>query len=146
MTTTDRIRDLIQIGEDLCAFLARENAALARHDRDFVARHVDDKTRLSIAYDKMFKAVTGDEETLAEARTEHREQLLEMNERMQELMLENVQRVEAAAASGRIVLDVIADAVRKAEPDAKTYSGGGKVEDKGRRNARGTSVAIDETL
>lgn len=146
MEPTDRIRDLIHVGEQLCKLIARENDALRKHDRDFVAAHVEEKTTLSHAYEKLFRAVTEDGETLADAREAYRDQLLDLGQRLDELMAENGILLEAAVQSGRMVLDVVAEAVRKAQPDAGTYSAGGRVDRSGKSNKSSASVAVDETL
>ncbi|MCW8836412.1 MAG: hypothetical protein OQJ99_08615 [Rhodospirillales bacterium] len=145
MDAIDRIREIILLGGQLCTFMQLENRALQDRDRDYVAAHIDEKNALTRSYEKLFKSLIADETGLEEALAEYRDDLRDLNNRLQDLIAENGLLLQAAIQSGQIVLDTIAEAVRISQTDGSTYSAAGALGQNG-LSARRASIAMDQTL
>jgi flagellar biosynthesis/type III secretory pathway chaperone len=149
MDTVQRVSDLIHIGRALAELLAEENAALNDRAHQVVGNLVERKTELSRAYESRFQGLleqAGEEGDLAEGVDPAlREELRAVGDELRTLTEENAHLLTVAREVNRRVLDLVAEAVKAAQPGPGTYSPSGRTE--GDRSARVVRpLSLDRSL
>ena len=143
MDATTHFNKLIAITGDLADLMTEENTALRHRRASQVSALVEQKNALGRAYLAHVHELAKDPTALDQVDAALRERLAGIGERMRGLMEENARLLEAAIATGRRVVDVIAAAVREARPG--TYSADGAV-GKGGSSAAPLAISVDRSL
>jgi flagellar biosynthesis/type III secretory pathway chaperone len=146
MTANDRMKDLIGLARRLGDLLARENEALRKSERVPVAEQLAEKTTLSRAYEVQVAGLIGEPEEMAKIDPGLRTQYRKAAEHLREAARENDTLLKAAIGSGRRVMEVIAEAVKRSEPTVNTYGRNGVVKRKSLRAPQSLPLSLNQSL
>ncbi len=147
MEPNNRIEDFILITERLIEILERENDALLNQQNGELRDILDDKVTLSRVYESRMKAISENPEILDDIDPDVRQNLRELGLHVNDLITENAKLLKTAITVSRRVVELIADAVRDAAPNAGTYGAKGTTES-GVTNAdsQRASFSLNQTL
>jgi len=141
------IDDLLFIAGHLIDILEQENTALTHNRTDLIRDLVDQKTRLSRAYEIRVLGLTRLPEGLDAIDPVLIEELKSQGDRLQELIEVNARELSIGIQTGRRFMEVLTDAVKTATPSAGTYGANGASGAEAMpKNAPTASLAIDEQL
>ena len=147
MDAATRIDDLMFITSHLIEILERENAALELNHMDVVAELVEEKTKLSRAYEIRILGMEHAEEDYSEVDPALIEALKHQGDRLNALMEINARELSIGIQTSRRFMEVLSNSVKNATPNAGTYGANGAAGmDAMPKNGKTASVAIDEQL
>ena len=147
MNTTQRISDLILISGHLAELLQRENAALREHRAQDVAGILEEKDKLSRAYESRLKGLAEHPAGLMDVDEELRERLRGLGEKLSGLVEENAKLLTVAIRASRRVLEMVAEAVKESAPSPGTYGANGETAAKSHQSApRNVAISVDQSL
>lgn len=143
----DRIDDLLFIAGHLIEILEQENAALAKNDLAVISSLVDQKTKLSRAYEIRVLGMEKSDQGLATVAPALLEELRRQSERLQDLVIINERVLKVSIETGKRFMAVVSDSVREATPSAGTYGSNGSARvPTNSTKTKSASIAIDENL
>lgn len=145
MDATTRVDDMIVILERFAEVLEQENAALKAHRSAEVQSLLEDKSALSRVYESRARSLMGHPEDLAKVEPKLRHRLKELNRKADGLVAENATLLKVSIEAQKRVVEVIRDAVKDAQPGAKTYSPQ-SLKSSPRRRTPSPPMAIDQSL
>ena len=127
METKEKITNLLSVTQRLSAILVKENAALAKHRPDLIGPSVEEKQRLSKAYELLAKSLEGCGEEVKELDAAIRERLTSAIEKLDELSVENAKQLKIGIEASQRVLSAIAKAAQTTMPQNNAYGRNGVV-------------------
>ncbi|MBL4691837.1 MAG: hypothetical protein JKY92_00710 [Magnetovibrio sp.] len=143
----DRIDDLLFIAGHLIDILEQENAALAKNDLAVISTLVDQKTKLSRAYEIRVLGMEKSDQGIASVEPALIEKLKIQSEHLQGLVETNERVLKVNIETGKRFMTIVADSVRSSTPTAGTYGSNGKSDAPlNSTKTRSASIAIDENL
>jgi len=146
MDINDRITDTMTLAEQLVKVLEQENDLLKRDETGELAGLVNEKTELSLIFEKSYKALIEQEEDLKEADEILRDDLRDVAERLDKAMNENGRLLQAAIEARQTFLNLVREAAQDNTPKTGAYSASGVVDNgRGDKKSR-ASVAYDRSL
>ena len=122
MKAEERVEDMVVIGRRLAELLDKENAALRQRRTADVSALVDEKSKLSRAFESRFKGLAEHPEELAKVGSELRQRLAGVGRTVEARAEENARLLRVALAAHDKVIQVIAEAVKSAQPGPRTYA------------------------
>ena len=125
MNPSVRAYNLIGLMEDLVELLARENALLERPRNRDLAPVVKEKQALFKLYEEQINALAADPEFGTSLEPELRERLREVGERFEDLARINERKLKLLSEASQKIVDVIADAARRASGHVDAYGDSG---------------------
>jgi len=142
-----RVDDLLFIASHLIDILEQENTALAHNRVDVVNELVDQKVKLSRAYEIRVMGLEHSSQDFAGVEPALIQELKDQSDRLQALVEINAKELKVGIETGRRYMDVLAESVKTATPSAGTYSANGSsaLASLGKK-AKSASVAVDEKL
>ncbi len=144
---TRKVNDLSFIAKRLISALETENMFLREHNQAAVAARLEEKTKLSHAYERHIKGFTENPDILTAADEEARRRLRVQGEKLHALMEENSMLLKATILAGKQLMDNIAEAVRSVNGKSPAYSGDGSYGRSANRQApRNLSISLDQSL
>lgn len=143
MEHTDRVNDLIFICERMIEILTIENDALRENSTDIMKDRLDEKTKLSLFYERHMRSLKRFPHAFQEVDKELLRTLKELGGEMNELLDENGRLLKIAMESNRRVLRAIAAAARENVPHSGIYSESATVGPKGDQSV---AVSINQEL
>lgn len=142
-----RVDDLLFIASHLIDILEQENTALAHNRVDVVNELVDQKVKLSRAYEIRVMGMEHSGQDFAGVDPALIQELKDQSERLQGLVKINAKELKVGIETGRRYMDVLAESVKTATPSAGTYgSTGASAFTSLGKKAKSASVALDENL
>ncbi|MFC1674116.1 hypothetical protein ACFL12_08310 [Pseudomonadota bacterium] len=142
-----RVDELLFITSHLIEILERENAALALGQHASVADLIEQKTKLSRAYEIRVLGMAQADEDYTEVEPALLEALKQQGERLNELMEVNARELSIGIDTSRRFMEVLSQSVKNATPTAGTYgANGASGVDAMPQKGHAASVAIDEQL
>jgi len=143
----ERIEDLLFIAKHLIEILEQENAALVEGRNSVVGDLVDQKTKLSRAYEIRVLGMDQPDQDYSKVEPALIEELKTLSSRLQELVVINERELKINIEVGKRYMDVVAESVKAATPNAGTYGAQGTSErEEHNRKSKTASFAIDENL
>ncbi|MGB0683128.1 MAG: flagellar export chaperone FlgN [Magnetovibrionaceae bacterium] len=148
MSPHQQMNDLIVISDNLAELLERENEALRNLRPDTVAEMLDEKNKLTKAYEIRVRGLAKErQEALRKVDDAIRDRLREVGTRTHRLMEQNARLLKTSIDANRRVVRTIAEAARKSKPSAGTYGANGSVTGVDRRTqAEAVPVSINKEL
>lgn len=147
MDMKQRVDDLIVISGRLAELLARENEALRQRQSQVVAGLLDDKAKLSRAFETRVQGLVEQAAKIAEVDAEARDRLRTLGAKVRELMAENGRLLKVAIEAHNRVVGLIAEAVKSSAPGPKTYSASGATAPRSRGAAAQVApVSVNRSL
>ncbi len=150
MDIVNRVNSLIDIASNLASLLEKENTALRRRKSGDVTSLLEEKNTLTRAYEGR---VEGLDELLNNAEAanqldpELRQRIRKIGEKLNTLVEENAMLLKVAIEANQRIVDIVADAVKKAQPGPGTYSSKGSVEkDRTGTITRNVAFSLDRQL
>ena len=142
-----RVDDLLFIASHLIDILEQENTALAHNRVDVVNELVDQKVKLSRAYEIRVMGMEHSGQDFAGVEPALIQELKDQSERLQALVEINAKELKVGIETGRRYMEVLAESVKTATPSAGTYgsTGASSLASLGKK-AKSASVALDENL
>lgn len=142
-----RVDELLFIANHLIEILEQENTALAHSRLDVVSELVDQKVKLSRAYEIRALGLQHSGQKFDDVDPALIKQLKDQSEQLQALVEINAKELKIGIEIGNRYMDIMADIVKTATPSAGTYSANGAsgIGALGTKS-KSASVAIDETL
>lgn len=125
MDMTERVNDLIFICERMIDILTIENQALIDQEPQRMKERLDEKTQLSLFYERHMKSIQRRPDCLKGMDEGLMENLRELSSEMQELLEENGRLLKVAMESNRRVMLRVADAAKEHVPHSGTYAPNG---------------------
>ena len=142
-----RMDDLLFIAGHLIDVLEQENDALERNRYDQLRELVDQKTRLSRAYEIRVLGLAKTPDALEGVDQVLIDELKQRGDRIQELIEINARELSINIQVGRRFMEVLSETVKDATPTAGTYGANGAAGATAlSKNTKSASVAIDEQL
>lgn len=142
-----RVDDLLFIASHLIDILEQENTALAHNRVDVVNELVEQKVKLSRAYEIRVMGLEHSGQDFAGVEPALIQELKDQSERLQALVEINAKELKVGIETGRRYMDVLAESVKTATPSAGTYSANGKTAFASLgKKAKSAAVAVDENL
>ncbi|CCQ74134.1 flagellar export chaperone FlgN [Magnetospira sp. QH-2] len=142
----DLVDDIFYVAERMIDFLERENQALYDKNYDLIKETVDEKIKLSIGYEKLYRKLSSNPEALAQLPDEVRQELREMAKDLDDLLDENGMLLEAKIKAVQIVVNMVAEAARTTKNGPSTYDADGAVAREEPRAPTRTSFALDRNF
>ncbi|PHS78757.1 MAG: hypothetical protein COB59_05450 [Rhodospirillaceae bacterium] len=143
----ERVDDLVFIAGHLIEILEKENLALQEHDYEVVRSLIEQKTKLSRAYEIRVLGMEKSEQKLNGIDAAVIDHLRQQSIKLQTLVETNAKMLDVNIKTGKLYMNVLADSVKSSSRNADTYSSRGFSSDdsmNGKNN--GASFAIDENL
>lgn len=143
----ERVDDLMFIAGHLIEILEKENRALQEHDYEVVRSLIEQKTKLSRAYEIRVLGMEKTKQNFDGIEAAVIDQLKQQSVNLQTLVETNAKMLEVNIKTGKLYMNVLADSVKSSSTNADTYSSKGLSSDD-TMNAKnnGASFAIDENL
>lgn len=140
MNPTVRAHNLIGLMEDLVELLQRENALLERPRSRELGPVIEEKQALFKLYEEQVHAIANDNAFAAELEPELRQRLKDVGERFEDLARINERKLKLVSDASQKIVDVIADAARRAAGHIDGYGQSGASH---ARPARSAPVALN---
>jgi hypothetical protein len=142
----DRIDDLLFIAGHLIDLLEKENLALKQSRIDLVQDSIDQKVKLSRAYEIRVLGMKKSDQDLSDIEPALLEELKNQSKRLQELVEINAKELKISLDTSKMFMGIVADSVKASTPSAGTYGANGSDGVAHGANAKSASLAIDENL
>ncbi|GAB6053143.1 hypothetical protein JCM17960_19630 [Magnetospira thiophila] len=142
----DLVDDILYVAERMIDFLERENEALYAKDYEHIKNTVEEKNKLSLGYEKLYRKLSSHPDILARVPEEDREALRETARDLDELLDENSMLLEAKIKAMQIVVNMVAEAARATKQGPATYDADGTVAHAEPRAPTRTSFALDRSF
>lgn len=126
MEATERVQDLLFITTELNNLLEKENAALRIKDMGVINELLDRKMALSKAYEIRYFGLQQSEEGFSGVDSALIEQLKEQSTRLDRLVEINAKTLHVGVSAGQHFMNILADSVQTATPNAGTYGANGQ--------------------
>ena len=146
LDSKSRVDDLLFIAGHLIDLLETENIALKASKLDVVESLIEQKTKLSRAYEMRVLGMQKSEQDFSDVEPVLIEELKTQSARLQELVEINAQELEISIATGKRYMEVVAESVKQAAPSAGTYGSNGTKSHDVQEKAKPSSLAINENL
>jgi len=142
-----RVDDLLFIAAHLIDILEQENTALTHNKIDVVGDLLEQKIKLSRAYEIRVIGMEQSGQTLAGIEPALIEDLKQQSARLQSLVESNARELKVGIETGKRYMEALADGVKAATRNAGTYGANGTSGYAALgTKAQSSSVAIDENL
>ncbi|MGB0671881.1 MAG: flagellar export chaperone FlgN [Rhodospirillales bacterium] len=142
MSPSQQMNDLIVISDNLASLLERENEALRQYRPDTVAEMLEEKNKLTKAYEIRVRGLAKERaDALAEVDAGLRDRLRDVGQKTHRLMEQNARLLRTSIEANRRVVRTIAEAARTSKPSAGTYGANGSV-DQGDRGKAPTALPV----
>ena len=141
-----RVDDLLFIAGHLIDLLETENIALKASKLDVIESLIEQKTKLSRAYEMRVLGMQKSEQNFADIDPVLIEELKTQSARLQELVEVNAQELEISIATGKRYMEVVAESVKQSTPSAGTYGSNGAKGHEAQEKVKPSSLAINENL
>ncbi len=142
-----RVDELLFIARHLIGILEQENTALAHNHFNKVNDLLDQKTKLSRAYEIRVLGFERADAPLDGIEPELIEALKSQSIRLQGLIEDNARELRIGIETSKRFMDVLAQSVKEATPDVGTYGACGRTGlDARAQNRSAAALAIDENL
>ena len=146
LDSKSRVDDLLFIAGHLIDLLETENVALKASKLEVVESLIEQKTKLSRAYEMRVLGMQKSEQDFSDIEPVLLEELKTQSARLQELVEINAQELEVSIATGKRYMDVVAESVKQSAPSAGTYGSNGTKRHDVQEKAKPSSLAINENL
>ncbi len=143
MQQEERVNDLIFICERMIEILTKENDALRNNDGNQVKDRVEEKTQLSLFYERHMKTLQRNPDQLKEVDKDTLTTLRELGEEMNELLDENGRLLKVAMESNRRFMKRVAEAAQVHSPHSGTYANNGHA---GPQGSQAAPVSLNQEL
>ena len=144
---SSRNEELLLISGNLMTLLEKENEALKSHDRETVAGLLEQKNKLSRAFERQIKVLQENPDELKGSDEETRERLRISGQKLDGLIAENARLLTVAVQSGKRLMNTIAEAVKSSNTQTQAYSTRGTYGPSGKRSGSGNlSISLDQSL
>lgn len=142
-----RIDDLLFIASRLIEILEQENVALAHNHLDVIHELVDQKVKLSRAYEIRVLGLKKSPNSLTGVDKTQIEELKRYGDQIEELIEINARELSINIDVGKRFMDVLTESVKVATPSAGTYNSTGSAGlNASSRNKKMASLAINKQL
>jgi len=141
-----RVDDLLFIAGHLIHLLEQENIALKASKLDQVAAMLEQKIKLSRAYEMRVLGMQKSEQNFSDVEPALVEDLKTQSARLQELVEINARELEIGISTGKRYMEVVAESVKQSAPGAGTYGSNGSKSRNVQEKAKPSSLAINENL
>lgn len=128
MNQEERVNDLIFICERMIEILTSENAGLRKFETDSMKDRLEEKTKLSLFYERHMKSLQKNRDAFKDIDKETLDTLRELGEEMNELLDENGRLLKIAMDANRRIFKHIAQAAQEQSPQNQSYAQNGGVE------------------
>ncbi|MDV7339052.1 hypothetical protein RYZ26_05580 [Terasakiella sp. A23] len=125
MQHEERVNDLIFICERMIEILTKENDALRKNEGAQVKDRLEEKTQLSLFYERHMKSLQRNPDQLKEIDEDTLASLRELGEEMNILLDENGRLLKIAMDSNRRFMKRVAEAAKTHTPHSGTYANNG---------------------
>ena len=126
MDTQERVNDLIFICERMIEILTIENEALLKHAPDSMKERLEEKTQLSLFYERHMKSIQRQPDAFKEIEKDTLESLRELGNEMNVLLDENGRLLKIAMDTNRKLMKRVAEASQVHTPHSGTYAQNGQ--------------------
>jgi len=134
MQSQERVNDLIFICERMITILKAENTALKEFKVSPVSEHLEEKTKLSLFYERHMKSVRRNPESYKAVEKDLLETLKDLGQSMDELLDENGKLLKIAMETNRRVLKATVAAAKAHVPHSGAYGNTGHVGPQGNQS------------
>ncbi len=131
MDIVNRINNLIDITSHLANLIEKENKALRGIKSGDATSLLEEKNTLTRAYESRVEGLDellGNPDAVGKLDPELRQRMRKAGERLNALVEENAMLLKVAIEANQRVVDIVAEAVKEAQPGPGTYSSKGSVE------------------
>lgn len=142
MNPNVRAHNLIALMEDLVELLQRENTLLERPRSTELGPVIEEKQALFKLYEEQVHAIAQDNAFASGLEPDLRERLKEVGGRFEELARVNERKLKLVSDASQKIVDVIADAARRAAGHVEGY---GKTGGSQARPVRSAPVALNRS-
>jgi|GEM_PF-868756 len=143
----ERIDDLLFIAQNLIKILEQENKALTEGRNNVVQDLLEQKIKLSRAYEIRVLGMDQPDQDYSEVDPILMEKIKDLSLRLQELVEINANELKINIEVGKRYMNVVASSLKAATPSAGTYGARGIPEQDAHVNkAKMSSFSIDENL
>lgn len=147
MDTKDRALNLLSVVQRLCDILQTENKALAAYRPASIRSSIDEKTRLSKAYELLSKSLAGAPEELDQMDDAIRERLKDSLRKLNELLDENAEKLKTAIEAGQRVMAAVANAAKETSQTVSSYGPSGAIcQPHLRKSGEKIAISVNETF
>jgi peptidoglycan hydrolase CwlO-like protein len=143
MDMTARVNDLIFICERMIEILSKENTALKKHEGFQIKEKLEEKTQLSLFYERHMKSIQKKPGCFKEVDEDTRNTLRELGKEMQDLLDENGRLLKVAMESNRKFLTRVAEAAQEHAPHSGNYANNAKA---GPQGTYAAPVSLNQEL
>lgn len=143
MKNLERVNDLIFICERMIEILSLENEALRNNESSKIKERIDEKTQLSLFYERHMKSIQRNPNAMADIDEDTIKNLRELGEEMNLLLDENGRLLKIAMDTNRRFMKRVADAARAQTPHSGTYAQNGQT---GPSQSQTASVSFNQEL
>ncbi|MBP5856974.1 hypothetical protein KAJ83_08135 [Marivibrio halodurans] len=142
MNPNVRAHNLIALMEDLVDLLQRENALLERPRSTELGPVIEEKQALFKLYEEQVHAIAQDATFASDLEPDLRERMKDVGSRFEDLARVNERKLKLVSDASQKIVDVIADAARRASGHVEGY---GKTGDSRGRPVRSAPVALNRS-
>jgi len=145
MDVAKRMTDLVNVTTRLIDVLERENEMLRERRHAELNLILDEKETIARVYQARIMGLEENPDVLNEASEEDRDHLRDLARRVDKLMAQNGRMLEIAMTVSKRIVDLVAEAVKDAQPKSGAYSAKGNT---AAAPAKGgsMSLSLNETL
>lgn len=145
MDVAKRMADLVNVTTRLIDVLERENEILRERRHGELNLILDEKETIARVYQARIMGLEENPDVLDNASDEDREHLRELAHRVDSLMAQNARMLEVAMTVSKRIVDLVAEAVKKAQPSSGAYSAKGNTVGATQKGGS-MSLSLNETL
>ncbi len=145
MDVAKRMTDLVNVTTRLIDVLERENELLRDRRYNELNLILDEKETIARVYQARIMGLEENPDVLDDASDEDREQLRELAHKVDTLMAQNARMLEVAMVVSKRIVDLVAEAVKEAQPSSGTYSKKGSTVGAAQKGGS-MSLSLNETL
>lgn len=147
MEPMERLEKMVDLADQLSDLIEMENLALIERRFIDVETTLEDKATLARLYENSMKDLDEANLNWKEIEPDLYERLTESGTRLANAVGENTMRLEVGMTANRQVIDLFAEAVKKAVPHSGTYAKNGRTGREGTKaSANSLAVALDQSL
>ncbi len=145
MDVAKRMTDLVNVTTRLIDVLERENELLRERRYNELNLILDEKETIARVYQARIMGLEENPDVLNDATEEDRGHLRELAQKVDTLMAQNARMLEVAMVVSKRIVDLVAEAVKDAQPTSGAYSKKGSTVGAAQKGGS-MSLSLNETL
>ena len=145
MDVAKRMTDLVNVTTRLIDVLERENELLRERRYNELNLILDEKETIARVYQARIMGLEENPDVLNDTTEEDRENLRELARKVDTLMAQNARMLEVAMVVSKRIVDLVAEAVKEAQPSSGAYSKKGSTVGAAQKGGS-MSLSLNETL